>query len=323
MDLTQEQIAAAETMPLSELRALAMKEAEAAVATVPPVAAAAEPKADTRPEAVGQARDAQGRFTNADQIDNSDDQANDAEADAAPAKTIYRKEIANGDGSVDVYEADTLEDLVEKLAVGKLNANKKIQEFISEKKAAAVQSAQITADEEYVVAERMKKNPKQTMKEIVAEVIDERLNREQRSKDVQSHFVNTHPDYIADPTSGNGDRMVAEFRRLYPQATEFTRDGLEKAYQELKKSGLLKLKSLGADGVAEEKTKEPEQTVQPSADATQQRSQRTSSTISTRNSRTASAVTSAQPTEDELYSMPLDKLKDLANAQLAKANAQE
>ena len=317
MELTPEQIEKAQTMPLSELRELAIKEAEAAVTAAQP-AAVNEPKT----EPVKQARGADGKFTSADEIDNSADAPDAANAadevvdDGAPTTTIYRKEIDNGNGSVDVYEAESLEELVEKLAVGKLNANKKIQEFIAEKKARGAKEQQITADDEYLVQQKLKENPKSTIKEVVAEVIQERLDAEARSKAAQERFVSTHADYIANPENGN--RLVAWLQSH--GHTEITTDGLEKAYQDLKRSGLLALKTEGADGVAEDATADKNQTGSADAGTTQQRSPKKGSTVSVRSGHRATPNVNTQPTEDEAYKMPLEELRKLADAQLAKAS---
>jgi hypothetical protein len=314
-ELTAEQLQAAESMSLDELRAAALK--EAAGETVEPVVTKQEEK--TEPAATTQARDANGRFTDADHIDNKDEVVEEPEENGEPTTTIYRKEIDNGNGSVDVYEADSLEGLVEKLAVGKLNANKKIQEFIAENKARGVQADQVSKDEEYLIQQKLKDNPKATIKQVVAEVIEERVDRENRSKAVQERFVTTHPDYIANPDNGN--RLASEVQRF--GYAEFTSEGLEKAYQSLKKSGLLSLKAAEAGDAAEVKTATTRQTVEPAADATQQRSQRKGSSISTRSGSRTTAVAATQPTEDEAYKMPLDDLKKLAEKQLADANRGE
>ncbi|MFZ1973845.1 MAG: hypothetical protein WAU89_13425 [Candidatus Acidiferrales bacterium] len=310
-DLTAEQLSAAQTMPLSELRELAMKEAEAAVAAAQPVATN-EPKT----EPVKQARGADGRFTNADEIDNSADPADEVVADDEPTTTIYRKEIDNGNGSIDVYEAESLEELVEKLAAGKLNANKKIQEFIAENKARGAKETQISKDDEYLVQQKLKENPKSTIKEVVAEVIQERLDADARSKAAQERFVTTHADYIANPENGN--RLVA-WLQSHGHA-EITTDGLEKAYQDLKRSGLLALKPAGAGDVADDATADKNQTGSADASTTQQRSPKKGSTVSIRSGHRATTNVNTQPTEDEAYKMPLEELRKLADAQLAKAH---
>ena len=231
-------------------------------------------------------------------------------------RTIYRKEIDNADGSgVDVYEADSLEELVDKLATGKANANKKIRELNTRVKAETVQTAQEQADAEYIIGEKLKKNPKATVKELVAETLREQADALARSNKVQSDFVNTHPDYA--PVEANGNKLVAWIRTN--GYTEFTQDNLEKAYQDLKQSGLLKLKSADASAATTANTEVTERTVQPAVDASQQRSQKKSSGISARSGVSAVANRTSGPSEDELYKMPLDQLRALADQQMAAA----
>lgn len=292
--LTFEELEKAETMPLNELRDLAIKEAEN-----PP----APPKKEVEPEP-----------EQIEVLDNSKEAPPEPEPEPEPEEQVFRKVIENEDGSTDVYEAATLEDLVDKIAEGKRNANKQIKTLISERRVEDTRTAQQKADDEYVVAERLKKEPKKTVEEIVSQVLEERTAREQRSQAVQSRFVNTHPEYLVSPE--NGTRLVAEFRRVNPDANEFTSEGLEKAYLNLKRDGLIALKK-EADGATEANTKENPPTEETKVEAAQPRSPR-SSTISTRSS--ARTPVKTEPTEDEAYSMPLDKLRDLANRQLAERN---
>lgn len=309
-ELTAEQIEKAQTMTLDELRAMAIKEAAEPVAA--PVGAAAQP------------RDKDGKFaardTGKDEFDNSADEEEEEEDDGTPSRTIYRKEIDNADGSgVDVYEADSLEELVEKIAAGKANANKKIRELNQVVKAATAKTQQISEDDDFVVSEKLKKNPKQTVKEIAAEVLREQQEAVQKALRAQEQFVATHPDYVANPE--NAGRLTAWLQSH--GYSECTTEGLEKAYQDLKASGLLVLKIEEADGATDEEAEVTERTVQPKAEATQQRSQKKASTISTTRTRAAAANRVQQPSVDEAYAMPMEKLRDLANAQLATANRQE
>lgn len=298
-ELTAEQLQATETMTLDDIRALAEKEAAAPVelSTVPGV----------------RQRDEQGRFL----PDNEEDESEEAEEDdeeesSEPAKTIFRKEIANGNGSIDVYEADSLEELVEKLAVGKLNANKQIQEFIAERKLAKTQSEQQSSDDDYVIEQNLKTKPAETIKELAKQALAEEQARLAASNAAQSQFVNTHPDYVAD--QDNGKRIVAELQRL--GFKEFTSESLEKAYQSLKASGLLKLKDVEANDATEDDASATQRTAETKVEPTQQRSLRRSSTISTRTSSRPVATRNTAPTEDEAYKMDLDKLRELANKAL-------
>jgi len=310
-ELTAEQLAQAEQLSLDELRALAVKELSGEL-SVP------EKKKETL-------RDDKGRFTAPadDLIVNGEEDPEKphtkqiVEEDPGPEITIYRKEIDNADGSgVDVYEAESLEELVDKIAEGKKNANKKIRELNAQVKAKAAAEQQTEEDVEYVVAEKLKKNPKQTIKEVVTETIAEQQEAIARSNRVQEHFVATHPDYKKVPENG---QKITDWVKLHGY-TEFTLDNLEKAYQDLKKSGLLILEAAGADDATDVDTTTQQRTAEEVENTTQQRSQRGSTISSSR--RVSTSRVNTQPTEDEAYTMPLDKLKALADKQLASRFSQ-
>ena len=244
-----------------------------------------------------------------------------------PEQFVYKKEIDLGDGSgVQVFRGtgatalEALEELTEKLAEAQRHATKKIHELNTRVKSEDTRTAQQKTDDEYVIAQRLQKEPSRAIRDVVTEVIAEREAANKRNFDAQQAFVDSHPDYLADPKNGNGNRMLSEYMRLNPGATEFTEEGLEKAYQSLKDSGLLKLRIEEAGGTTEEETKEPQRIVEAKVETTQPRSPKRASTVSTRGG--GAPVLKTGPTEDELYSMPLDKLKQLSNEQLAKA-AQE
>lgn len=280
MELTPEQLQKAESMPLVDLRALILtpdeqKEAQPAAVT---------PKVEEKAAVV-------------------------EKVEAAP--TIYRKEIPNG-ASVDVYEAETLEELVEKIAIGKENANKHVRTILEEKKALEARTVQKTTDDDYVLAERLKKEPKQTLEEIVNETIEKRLTKARDAEEVQTRFVNSHPDYIAN--AENGKRLAAWVQ--LNGYKEFTSEGLEQAYLDLKASGLLALKPEGTDA-ATQSTPTVTQTAEAEASTEPTRSLRRGSTVSLRSTRTVAPVNTA-PTVDEAYSLPMDKLRELADRQLAE-----
>lgn len=249
------------------------------------------------------------------------------EAEDDPQIFVMRREIENGVGSTDVYEgegateSEALNDLVEKIAEGKRQANIQMQKINAERRTERIRTAQEIRDENYVIEQNLKTKPKETIEQIVEKKIAEKTASAQRSSAAESRFVLTHPDYNANPKTGNGDRLVAEFVRLYPTATEFTSEGLEKAYQSLKTSGLLTLKTPEADEATKAAQLEAERTAQAQRDAALSRSPRRSSTISARSSTTAPVKTDVAPTEDELYKMPLAELKKLADQQLAKQAA--
>lgn len=282
-----------ETMPLAELKAAALAEEQKE-----------EAKAKTAAEV-------------------ADMELPAGEGEDEPENFIYTKNIDLGDGSgVQVFSGEgptaveALENLTEKLAEAQRHATKKIHDLNTRVKAEDTRTAQQKTDDEYVIAQRLQKEPTRTIRDVVSEVIAEREAETQRSLAAQRLFVDTHPDYIADPDNGN--RLRDEVRRL--GYNEFTETSLEKAYQSLKASGLLKVKAEEAGGTAEEETKEAERIAQPKVEAAQPRSPKRASTVSLRGG--GAPVVKTGPTEDELYSMPLSKLKQLSNEQLAKANAE-
>jgi hypothetical protein len=283
-----------ETMPLADLKAAALAEE----AKEPEIVE--EPKAEAAPEA-------------------------DIETpvEAEPEQFFYKKEIDLGDGSgVQVFTGkgttalEALEELSEKLADAQRHATKKIHELSAKVKAEDTRTEQQKTDDEYVIAQRLQKEPSKAIRDVVREVIAEREESQRRSLQTQQNFVDSHPDYIAD--TENGARITHEVQRL--GYNEFTEESLEKAYQSLKASGLLKVKAEEAGGTTEAEATPVERLAQPVAEVTQPRSPKRASTVSTRSS--APPVVKTGPTEDELYSMPLAKLRQLSNEQLAKA-AQE
>lgn len=303
-ELTAEQLEKAQTMTLEELRAAAIAEAAGLeVVETPPIE---------------KSRDEKGRFTPKTEDEPPEDTDDEPKEDDEPAQTIYRKEIDLGDGSgVQVFEGDTLEELVDKLADAQKHATKKIRELNAKVKTETVRTAQEIADDEYVIAERLKKEPRKTMKEVVSEVIEEREAKVREGFAAQERFVATHPDFIPNPE--NAGRLTAWLQSHGHK--EMTYDGLEKAYQDLKASGLLKLKAEGSEEATDTKGKETQRIVEPEQEVTQPRSQKKGSTIPTR-SRTPVTPANAQPSEDEAYAMPLEKLRELANKQLAERQAE-
>lgn len=243
------------------------------------------------------------------------------EAEEIPEQFVYKKEIDLGDGSgVQVFTGkgatalEALEELTENLAEAQRHATKKIHELNSRVKAEDTRTAQQKTDDEYVIAQRLQKEPSKTMREVVNEVIAEREEATKQSLAAQQTFVDTHPDYVAD--ADNGRRITAEVQRL--GYNEFSEQSLEKAYQSLKASGLLKLKAEEAGGTTEAKTEETQRIVEPTVEATQPRSPKKASTVSTRGAGAPAVKTGLS--EDELYSMPMDKLRQISNEQLARAD---
>lgn len=282
-----------ETMPLDELKAAALAEETKEEEKKPAAAAVADLELP----------------------------AAEAEAEEVPEQFVYKKEIDLGDGSgVQVFTGkgatalEALEELTEKLADAQRHATKKIHELNTRVKAEDTRTAQQKTDDEYVIAQRLQKEPSKTMREVVNEVIAEREATAQKGLAAQQMFVDTHPDYVKD--GDNARRMTAEVQRL--GYNEFSDESLEKAYQSLKASGLLKIKAEEAGGTTEAEAEETQRIVETKVEATQPRSPKKASTVSTRGAGAPAVKTGLS--EDELYSMPLEKLRQISNEQLARVD---
>lgn len=248
--------------------------------------------------------------------------------------TLFRRVIDLGEGAgPEVFEAESLEELVDKIADSKQHATKKIREQEAElrdfraKTAEPPKTKTLSADDEYVLSQEFQKNPsvafRKTFKELTGcEVEDfkdvkqavDAVKTAQQTNAAIGNFIASHPDYEDDGAVGkrNGDVMRMKLAELGVPATS---ENLHKAYLHLKESGLLTLKSEEANADTDGKTKEPERIAQPKEEPAQQRTKKVSG-ISTHN-RAAAVAVNTEPSEDELYKMPMDELKNRANKQLA------
>lgn len=219
-----------------------------------------------------------------------------------------------GKGSTNV---EALEDLNDKLYEAQVNASKKIRAQEKERAEYLDSKKQASDDENFLVGKRLKEKPVETISEIARKAVKEEQDRVAaalaESQRVQNEFVASHPDYVAD--EGNGKRMVAWVQTHgYP---EFTEDNLEKAYQDLKASGLLKIKDPEASVTTQTTPKDAERIVPAKEETAQPRSSQRASSVP---AKAPASVIKTEPTEDELYNLPMDKLRSMANDQLAKAN---
>jgi len=253
---------------------------------------------------------------------------------------VANREIDLGDGSgVQVFEAEgeskeaALEALSDKIADAQKNATIKIRAQEAELRDLRVKNAERTApkeptaDEEYVLAQEFSKMPKATFRKMFEEVTGMKPEEFQTMKQAAeayktatttteaiSTFVAMHPDYEDQGAIGdkNGQLMRMKLAELRLPVTS---ENLAKAYLHLKEGGLLTLKGEEANPVADGEPAEPARIERPAAAPAQQRTKKVS-TIGTQN-RITPAAPKAEPTEDEAYKMPLDKLRELANKQMS------
>jgi hypothetical protein len=345
--MTPELIKQAEEMPLEDLRALALREAEEAVVNAKDAEPAVDPNAQPRNEK-GQFVSVDDGIDKRDEIDNRDEividpvveakmDTSDLEEEAAPEKQYVEKKIDLGDGSgVQVFRgvgdnlAEAYESLADKLAKAQTEATRKIRELSRKVKVDEVKTAQQLADEEYVTKQRLQTDPRATIAQIVEEEIARRNVAEaeklQRSYDVQTNFVNTHPTYEANPENGT---KLAKWVQLHGYS-EFTDENMEEAFQDLTASGLLKVKSEGAGVATDGSTKDEGGLPEAKVTATAATKSKKSSGVSSRGSRTVVNQPSG-PSEDELYGkdangnwkLSQEKLRELADQETARRAARQ
>lgn len=184
--------------------------------------------------------------------------------ETAPAASVakHRRVIDEREA----FEADSLEELVDKLADAKGHATKKIREQ-------------------------------------EAELRDWRAKGEKN--ETIENFVATHQDYENDERNAELMRM-----RLAELGLPLTTDNLHQAYSHLQQIGALTLRR-GTDS----RTEESRRTVEPAkVELVPQRTKKASG-ISTQSSR-AVPPANTEPSLEDAYELPMDKLKLLANRQM-------
>lgn len=318
-----------ENLPLAEIKRLAEEEASKSAAQ-PEVKAAEALKAEDNPdfdkptpweeEEKPQPRGKDGKFAS----------KQEAPQDPEPEeKKVYRRTIKGVDGGADeVFEADSVEALVDKIADAKEHATRKIREQEKELKAKREAERQFTQDEEFIYSQELLKNPtvafKKLFKDVTGVDIETFKNTQQRSQalvdatDKQSAistFLTTHPDYV--DSEKNGKLMNKWMGGV------LTVESFNKAYDDLTASGLLDLKGNEAHAGQEQPKPKAERIAQPKVEEVTSQRTKKGSGVSTQ-SRPTAGPTNTEPSEDELYDpskYSLDEIKRRANAQLGKARS--
>jgi hypothetical protein len=290
-----------ETMDLNDLRLLAEEEARKAT-TTEPEKKVTPPKEETEGEEVEQREPVE-----------------QSETKATPKTFVAERSFDLGDGAgVQVFKGkggtreDALEDLADKLADAQRNATKRIKELKQPK----VETPKgPTKDEESLRASKIITTPSEVVKEILGiepselqELVAEgKQNRAMKQrKAVADEFVIKHPEFL--DNARNGQRLAKAIALF----GEFSLENFEKAYQDLSESGLLEVKGEEA-GDGQDKDK-PKTRIEETADDTPPQRTRKASGISTH--RTVAVPRTAEPTEDDMYSMSLDELRKAAEKQL-------
>jgi hypothetical protein len=182
------------------------------------------------------------------------------EAASEQAGKKYRREIDLGDGSgVQVFEADTLEELTDKLVEAQAHATRKIRELNQRAKAKVapdkkrearkpIQPRPLSEEEQFIVGQRFAEMPAKAFETLFESVtgmkpeefrsrieavdaINEALSEQQAAEGfILDHVEDYHP-------SPKNSAAIMQF--IEREGLAVTRQNLEYAYQELSSSGLL------------------------------------------------------------------------------------
>lgn len=309
-------------LSLEEIRQLAEKELRGET----PEAPKAQPEGDE-----DQPRDDKGRFLKTkESVVDYDPAADENDPDGTPDRKLYRRVIdVGGDAGAEIFEAESLEELVDKIAEAKKHATKKIREQELELRKYKTQEApkarEFNADEEYIFSQEMLKSPTKAVANIFKELTGYEISqfgtvakaqaaaeKAQEQSQAIASFLTTHTDYEDDGDAGQKNGLLMSKW----MGEERTVESFEKAYQDLKSRGLLTLK--GKEAHADTEPTPTQERIAPKVEqeVTPQRTKKESG-LSTRN-RSSAAPKSSEPSEDDLYKLPMDQLAQLANRELAK-----
>jgi hypothetical protein len=291
-----------ETMDLNDLRLLAEKEAREATTTQPEKKVAVTQTVEEEEDG-----------------EETEETEKPESTTTIPKTFVAERSFDLGDGAgSQVFKGkggtreDALEDLADKLAEAQRNATKRIKELKQPKtetgptkeETESLRAAKVVTNPTEVVKEVLGIDPSE-LQDVVAEVKQNRAIRQRKA--VADEFVVKHPEFL--DNARNGQRLAKAIALF----GEFTLENFEKAYQDLSESGLLEVK--GEEASAEQKKADAEaQRIADAAEAASSQRTRKASGISTH--RATSVPRTAEPTEDDMYKMPLDELRAAAEKQL-------
>jgi hypothetical protein len=258
-----------------------------------------------------------------------DDEIDDEE----PTEYEYKIDLEDGSG-VQVFKGASVEDVMNKLGEAQKHATRKIREQADQLKKYGAQAARDAADNEYVIGQEMLTQPTSAFKKMFKETtgVDietfktkwERVEAldtaqtaqaiESRKNEAANQFLVAHPEFVAN--KNNGARLERAVNLLVAEANSKNQQPdfaafLESAFTDLSESGLLELK-----------TEEPVEPVIPGAAAAVKKEVVTEPTVTvaahtrrasglSSRARTIATPKNTAPSEEELYAMSLDQLKEL------------
>lgn len=237
---------------------------------------------------------------------------------------VAQKSFDLGDGAgSQVYKGhgatreEALEDLSNKLIDAQKNATKRIKEL----KATTTKQPESTVskEDEALLAAELVQKPSEVvakiLKKLGVDISEVKESTEfvkiQKASNVRKSaadaFVKTHPEYA------DTNKNAAKINKWCELHNDFSLEGMNKAYQDLNESGLLEVKGEEAGRGQEENKSETRTEEQTQVNLP--RVTKKASGLSTH--RRTPVPVATEPSEDELYAMPLDKLRDLSNKALS------
>lgn len=241
-----------------------------------------------------------------------------------PKTYFSERTIDLGDGAgVQVFKGkgatreEALEDVADKLAEAQKHASAKIRELSKAKKEEpkplsaadeALLSQELLAHPSVIIEKmlREKYGDPDEVKQAIAEAKNNKILRERKT--VADAFVAKHPEFL------ESEHNVNKMKRLLEINNDFSAEGFEKAYTDLKDSGLLQVKDAEA-GDEQKKADAEAKRIADAAEAASSQRTKKGSGISTQRKTTTPAPT--EPSEEDMYTMDLMELRKRANQQLA------
>ncbi len=196
------------------------------------------------------------------------DPADDPNADPGEEEeeTIYQRRIDLGDGAgVQVFQAPSLEELVDKLVVAQENATKKIRQQQEEINKNRPMVKERSADEEFVISQELMSKPTAAFQKLFQETVGmpisefktsveavKAFNQGKAADDAAQKFVDMTPDYYATPANG---KKLQGYLKAYNLPA--TLENITKAYSELHSDNLLVVKPAPVAGEEEQVIAQP------------------------------------------------------------------
>lgn len=240
-------------------------------------------------------------------------------------KTFFaERTIDLGDGAgVQVFRGkgdsreEALEEMGDKLADAQRHATAKIRELGKQTKKA--DEPTVSKEDEALLSAELLSTPSKALEKVLRDkygdpedvkeaIATVKANKAaQQKKSVADQFVAAHPEFVDNERNG---KLINRWLTLH---NDFSLEGFNKAYTDLNESGLLTVK--GAEAGDEQKKAEAEaQRIADAAEAASSQRTKKSSGISTQRRTTTPAA--AEPSEEDMYALPLEEIRKRANQQL-------